>query len=268
MSPLRTGSRGPEVTNLQHFLIGRGYAPGAADGDFGPKTHAAVAAYQRSEGLAADGIVGNITLGRMLAQGMTLMVTPDTDAPPSSPASVYPPGFPPRPDFAPLTSNAGRAEIFGRFAYVGAPEKGNPEAIRITDGWEDKNIVLFSIPQLKSLGISATGNVRCHRLVQRQTLALWKAWEDAGLLPRVKSWEGMYVPRFIRGSRVTLSNHAFGSAFDVNYEGNELGRTPAAVGKKNSVRELVPIAHEHGFYWGGHFSRADGMHFEVAQVQA
>ena len=37
--------------------------------------------------------------------------------------------------------------------------------------------------------------------------------------------------------------------------------------QKSSVRELVPIAHDHGFYWGGHFSRCDGMHFEVARVQ-
>jgi len=28
----------------------------------------------------------------------------------------------------------------------------------------------------------------------------------------------------------------------------------------------VPIAHDHGFYWGGHFSRSDGMHFEVAKL--
>jgi hypothetical protein len=33
------------------------------------------------------------------------------------------------------------------------------------------------------------------------------------------------------------------------------------------VRELVPIANKHGFYWGGHYSkRADGMHFEAAKV--
>ncbi|PYN75607.1 MAG: hypothetical protein DMD96_27450 [Candidatus Rokuibacteriota bacterium] len=29
----------------------------------------------------------------------------------------------------------------------------------------------------------------------------------------------------------------------------------------------VPIAQEHGFYWGDHFSRCDGMHFEVARVR-
>jgi hypothetical protein len=267
MSPLRTGSTGPTVTTIQFFLTGQGLAPGAADGQFGPKTDAAVRAYQRSVGLKADGIVGNQTLAKMLAAGMILMDTPDTQAPPSSPKAVYPPGFPARPDFSPLTTNAARAEVFGRFTYVPAPVSGNAEAIRITDGWDTKNIVLFQIPQLVALGISTTGNVRAHRLVQAQTLALWQAWEDAGLLHHIKSWEGMYVPRFIRGSRSTLSNHAFGSAFDINYTGNELGRVPAPVGTINSVRELVPLAHKHGFYWGGHFSRGDGMHFEVARVQ-
>lgn len=32
------------------------------------------------------------------------------------------------------------------------------------------------------------------------------------------------------------------------------------------VFELVPLAHQFGFYWGGHFkTRRDGMHFEVAK---
>ena len=35
---------------------------------------------------------------------------------------------------------------------------------------------------------------------------------------------------------------------------------------KGCVRELVPIAHDHGFYWGGHFTRQDGMHFELARL--
>ncbi|MGH8628263.1 MAG: M15 family metallopeptidase [Gammaproteobacteria bacterium] len=29
---------------------------------------------------------------------------------------------------------------------------------------------------------------------------------------------------------------------------------------------MVPIANAFGFFWGGHFSRRDGMHFEVARV--
>jgi hypothetical protein len=40
------------------------------------------------------------------------------------------------------------------------------------------------------------------------------------------------------------------------------------VGQHGSVRELVSIANEHGFFWGGHFDkRRDGMHFEVAVIK-
>ena len=74
------------------------------------------------------------------------------------------------------------------------------------------------------------------------------------------------MPRYIRGSATTLSNHAWGTAFDVNYRWNQLGHVPALKGEIGSVRELVPRAHQLGFYWGGHFSRRDGMHFEVARV--
>jgi hypothetical protein len=29
---------------------------------------------------------------------------------------------------------------------------------------------------------------------------------------------------------------------------------------------LVGIANDNGFYWGGHFTRLDGMHFEIAKL--
>jgi hypothetical protein len=42
---------------------------------------------------------------------------------------------------------------------------------------------------------------------------------------------------------------------------------PALKGELGSVRELVPLANRHGFYWGGHFrGRPDGMHFEAARI--
>ena len=60
----------------------------------------------------------------------------------------------------------------------------------------------------------------------------------------------------MRGSTTTLSNHSFGSAFDINVAWNERDHRPALVGEKGSVRELVPIAHKWGFWWGGYFSSA------------
>ena len=110
--------------------------------------------------------------------------------------------------------------------------------------------------------------MRFHRLAVGQLVALWAHWEKEGLLDRVLTWEGAFVARYVRGSSTNLSNHAFGSAFDINYAWNKLRKIPAFVGSKGSVRELVPIANEHGFFWGGHYeSRLDGMHFEVAVLK-
>jgi hypothetical protein len=108
--------------------------------------------------------------------------------------------------------------------------------------------------------------VRVHKKVKAQFLALWKAWETAGLIDRVLKWDGMFVPRLMRGG-TRLSNHAYGTAFDINEPWNKFKTVPALLGTKGCVRELVPIANDHGFFWGGHFrTRPDGMHFEVARL--
>ena len=66
---LRRGSRGPDVTRLQQALVNLGFDPGPVDGIFGRKTDAAVRAYQRSRGLAADGVVGPLTWASLHADG-------------------------------------------------------------------------------------------------------------------------------------------------------------------------------------------------------
>jgi len=50
--------RGDDVRALQQALADLGYAPGAADGVFGPATAAAVSAFQADHGLEVDGWVG------------------------------------------------------------------------------------------------------------------------------------------------------------------------------------------------------------------
>jgi peptidoglycan hydrolase-like protein with peptidoglycan-binding domain len=55
---LKQGSRGPEVKELQNQLNKLGYSVGTADGEFGPKTAAAVKKFQADKGLEADGVVG------------------------------------------------------------------------------------------------------------------------------------------------------------------------------------------------------------------
>nr|WP_304528698.1 peptidoglycan-binding protein [Archangium sp. Cb G35] len=62
---LKQGATGASVTNLQKLLAQHGFNPGPADGQFGPKTTAAVKAFQNAKGLAADGVVGPKTWAKL-----------------------------------------------------------------------------------------------------------------------------------------------------------------------------------------------------------
>ena len=166
-------------------------------------------------------------------------------------------------------------QLFGTFEYEAIQgQQGCP--IKIKGTWEQDNITAVDIPQLtgKINGTTnkaiAKGGINFNKKAQKQLQRLWKAWETAGLLDRVLTFDGGFVPRFIKrkdGSCATsLSNHAWGTAFDINAAFNGLGEEPALVGQKGCTRELVEIANQHGFYWGGHFGTKDGMHFEVAKI--
>src|SRR5262245_6662247 len=255
---LRLGSQSDLVHAWQSFLLGQGFDPGGLDGAFGDKTVAATKAFQREHGLSDDGVAGRETIMRAMQLGFELIEEPALDMSGSN--------FPPRPDFPPLLSTAARQSVFGRFDFVAEPKPDNRENIRILGTWERDNIISVPIPQLRAaLGARAPMGMRFHRLAAEQLKGLWADWERANLLNRVISYDGAFVPRFIRGSTSTLSNHAFGSAFDIDADENPLGARPRLVGQRGSTRELVPLANKWGFYWGGHFgSRPDGMHIEVA----
>ena len=62
---LRTGSRGDAVRKLQELLNAKGYTCGSVDAIFGSKTYAAVLAFQKANGLGADGIVGPLTWAKL-----------------------------------------------------------------------------------------------------------------------------------------------------------------------------------------------------------
>lgn len=58
---LRQGSQGEQVKEVQRRLKQWGYYNGSVDGVFGAATRAAVIAFQKKNGLTADGIVGKAT---------------------------------------------------------------------------------------------------------------------------------------------------------------------------------------------------------------
>lgn len=208
------------------------------DGDFGPRTLAAFMAL-------ADRYAMTEAQRDTLPDGVSL----DTSAKPAGARSL---------------TNAERIARFGSFAFEPAPVSGMPEAIRITSRSPEFRIAEVHLPQLVGVqGFPRNGKVLFHAAAADQLVALVTAWEEAGLLSKILSWGGSYVPRYVRGSKTSLSNHSWGTAFDLNAAWNGLGKVPAKAGETGSVRELVGIAYRLGFYWGGWFPRPDGMHLEV-----
>ena len=161
-----------------------------------------------------------------------------------------------------------RANKYGTFTYVARPIPGNPEAIQIT-GMKNFGISRVIVPQSmldrKVPGIVHNGVYVNEKLVDQMS-SLFSDWENEGLLDLLLTWDGAYAPRFVRGSKTTLSNHSWGTAFDINAAWNPLGKSGAVVGEKGSVRKLVSLAVKNGFYWGGGAwgsGRIDCMHFEA-----
>ena len=261
MRTLYLGLTGDDVRSWEHFLLGINPAATlVVDGVFDQATKDETRKFQSRVGFTGgdvDGVVGPATMGKAMGLGFDPLHDDRTDE--------DGPNWPAVGAEGPL-AGADRGKLFGNFAYVASGTPANPEEITITDGWASKNIVTVEVPQLVGLA-GPKGKVSVHKLVAPQLVRTFAQWEAAGLKDRLLTWGGSWAPRFIRGSRTYLSNHAWGTAFDINVQWNMLGTRPALKGQKGCTRELVQIAYDNGFYWGGWFKgRSDGMHFEAYKV--
>jgi hypothetical protein len=98
---------------------------------------------------------------------------------------------------------------------------------------------------------------RCHRLLEPVFVSVFTELYRRGLWDLLEDFGGCYNYRRARGLD-KLSTHSWGIAVDLNVISNPLGARPAM------DRRIVGIFEDHGFLWGGHFPRPDGMHFQYA----
>jgi hypothetical protein len=119
--------------------------------------------------------------------------------------------------------------------------------------WVASHIVTRTMP--------IVGPMMCNRVIFPQLEAALKEIQARGLAGTIhpSQYGGCFVPRFIAGT-TTLSNHAFGLAFDLNVPENQRG-TP---GQMN--RQVVSIFEHWGFTWGGTWGYTDPMHFELNRL--
>jgi hypothetical protein len=263
---IKKGDKNDFVGDWQTFLRGEKIYLGVVDDDFGNNTEIATKKFQKLHGLKDDGIVGEQTFLKAKELGFSVIETTSL---------IVDSSFPKKPSFQPITGNLQRERLFGKFTYKPTPTKINPEGITITDDWVTKNIKRVNLPALSLATNGKFKSMMWHKDCEYQLVKLFERLQKENLHTKILSFAGAFYPRFIRGSRTQLSNHSWGTAFDCNVPQNGLGKIPALIGEKGCVRELVPVANDCGFYWGGHFGREvngklvgrlDGMHFEIAKI--
>jgi hypothetical protein len=119
--------------------------------------------------------------------------------------------------------------------------------------WVDSHISTQAMPII--------GPMTCNTQMFPQLRAALEEIRADGLASALhpQQYGGCFVPRFIAGT-TTLSNHAFGLAFDVNVPENQRG----TVGRIS--RQVVAIFEKWGFTWGGIWHYTDPMHFELNRI--
>lgn len=148
----------------------------------------------------------------------------------------------------PYLTTAQRDEYYGPIRFVAAPTVNNPEAIRITNDFPSR-VVWRSMPII--------GTIQIHEAAAESLDAALREIQRKGWAGKIRSFQGSYVPRFVRGSTKNLSSHSYATSIDVNADENPQGSGPT-----EDQKLIAPVFEKHGWYWGNRFSKRDPMHFE------
>ena len=220
----------------QYFLLKQDITQvGSIDADFGINTERATSIFQFKMGLPNTGKLDRPTLD--VAETLGYKVQPNNYY------QSKPVDFPSRPTSLSSPANASRNRDFTCFKFMQLPRNRRPDDESIVqkgscDGrepdWAAAHIVTIPIPQL-DFAKGYDGRFRCHKKAAPIFAALFAKWEAENLLHLIRSYEGCFVARYIRGNSPgpdghglknssdvgVLSNHSFGSTFDINFVDNQ-----------------------------------------------
>ena len=126
--------------------------------------------------------------------------------------------------------------------------------------WESERMqavpIPFSIPLAWDTKVRVS-SVRVNKGIVDVVAGTFKALNDRGLAPQIKTFGGAYNYRPKRGSN-KYSTHSWGIALDLNTATNQMGT------KGDMPKIIVDVFREFGWKWGGDWSGAncDPMHFQ------
>jgi hypothetical protein len=125
-----------------------------------------------------------------------------------------------------------------------------------TPGWESKWMTLW--PVREQLPWFPQAKIYIHKDFKEALLPALKALETAGLHQEIKSFDGCFNIRHVRGGYSVLSIHSWGAAIDLNARDNPM----ATLGKWSPA--FIATMAKHGIYCGQSWTgRKDPMHFAL-----
>jgi len=221
---LAIGAKGEDVARLQARLKVLGYDPGPSDGIFGEKTRQAVLLWEQE--YYSDGQVGPDEW--VAIQG---------NVEPTKGAGINPPL---------LRGEAALIKMFG-------------EPWLDVDVWRVKHLRPVDVPKEPFAHILKRGVIWANGYMAVPLRKAMVTIAEAGLASKLKTFDGCFNVRLIRGSTSKWSTHTWGIAVDFNAATNPLGAVPSL------HPGIVAAFQTEGFMWGGDFPRKDGMHFQYVE---
>jgi peptidoglycan hydrolase-like protein with peptidoglycan-binding domain len=251
-------NKAADVVIVQNLLVARGFPGiGRADGICGPKTIAAIKAYQAGFLRHADGKVDpGGTTWRHLSAAFTGRA--DTPPPAGSAGSLLEPV--PRPSSGSINLGLQAVSNSYMLAKLGQPlrEGGYTSLCQTpTDPKLRRNLVTDTVGPFRVTGLVPAV------LSLKEVMADIAAEQPAAY--RALGTAGMLCCRLVRGSATAISNHSWGTAIDLTLNG-----VLDAYGDNKVQRGLTliaPIFNRHSWYWGAAFGKEDGMHFEGSRAK-
>lgn len=95
----------------------------------------------------------------------------------------------------------------------------------------------------------------CNRDMAAPLMRAFQNVLDAGRIWELRTFDGCYNVRMVRGSKTNYSAHSWALAIDLNAGWNPLG------GQSSWSKTFIDCFEREGFVWGGRFERGDPMHW-------
>lgn len=124
---------------------------------------------------------------------------------------------------------------------------------------EAKHMVMWDVPTALEIGVIPK-KLYCNRAIVLPLEQAFKNLIATDFVDELKTWDGCFNIRPMKGKKTLPSLHSWGLAIDLNAAWNGYNKPT------NLSAGFVKCFKDAGFDWGGDWSIKDGMHMQLAKL--